>query len=928
MPVTELNLISMSDAQSNVAAQREPTSDALLLVRYFKHGSRDAMDELFNRHTNTAYRLALAEIGNAADAEEAVQAAFLQILLKGGKAKIGNVRGWIMRIVIDTCRDKLKEEIRRRKRQETAAQSQDQSAASASATDSEKAELVSAAISAIKGLPTKYRLPVWLHHLEGLSFKEVGYALSLPEDTVAQQSSRGLEQVRQSLAALGFTASAAAIPALLTSSSLPGAPAALTASLKNLIANAAEQGARAGTAVPNALALKTKAAFAGAVLLVVIAAALVQYHGGRKNEAKQDGDETSAAASPALPPNEEIGKLQAPILEKKVDAAYRRDSLSEVLNDLDRHASLRSAFSRAIDKSFLFTLEEKQVTVRQLLEKLAKEGKLDLECHGDEVVFWKKADDKTIAELDRKLLDGDEEARCEAIYDLALLGDKRIYPLLSRALSDKQAIVAAKAIVELNAGHRSTWHFVGSAQENFATVSKLFSSPDLAGYKLDLVGLLGATRDPRAIDQLIVLLKDPDPRVRIGAAEALAETRDPRAVEALIAFLKGADSGLRERAASALANTRDPRAVEPLIALSHDADANLRSSAAAALCKMADPRAVDAFIALLKDEDPNVPGNASFSLFGTHDLEAVAPFITLLEEAQARRVISSADDLRIRRNAKAIDGLIALAKTDNPGVQANAAYCLGMTRDGRALDALIALSKDANPFLRFIAGSPMGDTRDPRATERLLTLLRDDDPNVRQNAANGLGEVCDPGAVDPLLALLKDPNANFRAAAARALGQIRNTRAMEPLPALLSDTDANVRASIADALGQTRNPRGIKPLLTLLKDENRIGRSVAAFALGKIRDRRTVDTLLPLLSDVEQGVRAAAAFALGKIGDPRAVEGLLALLKDPSPNVRTKTVDALRTWESGNASVQATLAEYEKHEAAKARPPTPPSSDF
>ena len=84
-----------------------------------------------------AYRLAFAAVENAADAEEIVQMAFLQVLLKSGKDEIYNVRGWIMRMVVDTCHDKMKAEARRRRREKDAKVDR----ASVPGLDDEKAEL-------------------------------------------------------------------------------------------------------------------------------------------------------------------------------------------------------------------------------------------------------------------------------------------------------------------------------------------------------------------------------------------------------------------------------------------------------------------------------------------------------------------------------------------------------------------------------------------------------------------------------------------------------------------------------------------------------------------------------------------------------------------------------------------------------------------
>jgi RNA polymerase sigma factor (sigma-70 family) len=242
-------------------------SDQSLLQRYFVDGDRDAMERLFNRHAGMAYRIALREVRNAADAEEVVQTAFFNILTKGDHQG-ANVRGWIMRIVVNACRNRATENTRRREREGRASTGHAEEPA-----DTEKAELVSAALRQINGLPERYRLPVSLHFLEGLSFKEISYALSLPEDTVSKQARRGIEQLRQSLAAAGFAS--VVVPELLSAAPLVNAPAALTASFKTVIASAALKGSVVpfgAAAAKGGVGISIKKAAIGAVLLLTCAA--------------------------------------------------------------------------------------------------------------------------------------------------------------------------------------------------------------------------------------------------------------------------------------------------------------------------------------------------------------------------------------------------------------------------------------------------------------------------------------------------------------------------------------------------------------------------------------------------------------------------------------------------------------------------------
>lgn len=285
--LTEIKAATMSSHAQNKAL--ESHEDAVLLKRYFERGDKDAMEELFKRYADMAYRVSLAYTRNAADAEEAAQSAFVKILEGGGK-DVRNVRGWIMSIVVDTCLNNMRAEGRRRRREEAAAKAQ----ADAPARAEEDSEKVVAAINAVHALPETYRMPVWLHHLEGLSFAEVGHALSLPEATVRKQAHRGIEQVRQALTAAGAIGMAA-VPEILAAFELPAAPASFAASIKGLVANHAATGslmsATAGApAKAAAAAMPAKLALtAGALLAVSAVVVIANHYAGGRPESKEEG---------------------------------------------------------------------------------------------------------------------------------------------------------------------------------------------------------------------------------------------------------------------------------------------------------------------------------------------------------------------------------------------------------------------------------------------------------------------------------------------------------------------------------------------------------------------------------------------------------------------------------------------------------------
>ena len=73
---------------------------------------------------------------------------------------------------------------------------------------------------------------------------------------------------------------------------------------------------------------------------------------------------------------------------------------------------------------------------------------------------------------------------------------------------------------------------------------------------------------------------------QVLAAECLVKINDVRAVEPLILALKDKDNRVRSTVAGALGYIKDTRAIEPLIQILGDSDKDVRSTAKEALIKL------------------------------------------------------------------------------------------------------------------------------------------------------------------------------------------------------------------------------------------------------------------------------------------------------------------------------------------------------
>jgi HEAT repeat protein len=132
---------------------------------------------------------------------------------------------------------------------------------------------------------------------------------------------------------------------------------------------------------------------------------------------------------------------------------------------------------------------------------------------------------------------------------------------------------------------------LGQEQTKDAALFSIENLKDNSSYVRTLyVEALWRTDDPRAVEPLILALKDNDSSVRHLAGQALADIGKP-AVEALVLALKDNDSNVRYSVVEALAGIGDNRAVEPLIQAQKDNEGLVRFFVVDALGKINDTRA-------------------------------------------------------------------------------------------------------------------------------------------------------------------------------------------------------------------------------------------------------------------------------------------------------------------------------------------------
>lgn len=167
--------------------------DRELLARHAA-GDREAFGELFARHRDRLWAVALRTVGNPEDAADALQDAAVSAFRSAdrfrGESAVGT---WLYRIVVNACLDRL----RRKAAHPTGPLPEEHSAFWAQAgqqgqTDQVgQRELRIVLEQALAALPVDQRLAVLAVDVEGLSVEEASAALGIPGGTVKSRCARG-----------------------------------------------------------------------------------------------------------------------------------------------------------------------------------------------------------------------------------------------------------------------------------------------------------------------------------------------------------------------------------------------------------------------------------------------------------------------------------------------------------------------------------------------------------------------------------------------------------------------------------------------------------------------------------------------------------------------------------------------------------------
>lgn len=136
----------------------------------------DRITELFHRHRDDVYRLAVSYTRSPQEAEDVCQTVFLKLLENPGITP-GKERAWLMQVTVNQCRSLLRSSWWKR----TVPMDETLS------TDPPRDNGV---LQAVMALPPKYRVVVYLHYYECSTAAEIGKLLGISTSAVTTRLSR------------------------------------------------------------------------------------------------------------------------------------------------------------------------------------------------------------------------------------------------------------------------------------------------------------------------------------------------------------------------------------------------------------------------------------------------------------------------------------------------------------------------------------------------------------------------------------------------------------------------------------------------------------------------------------------------------------------------------------------------------------------
>ncbi len=148
-------------------------------------GSEESIQERYGRYKTMLYRIAFSYLHNRHDCEDVLQEAFIKLCYSAPEFPgEEDEKRWLIRVTINLCKSHLRSFWNRNRRSMDELENY-------AVLPQEKEELME-----IFALPSKYRIVIHLHYMEGYRISEIAGLLKLSISAVKMRLKRGRELLK------------------------------------------------------------------------------------------------------------------------------------------------------------------------------------------------------------------------------------------------------------------------------------------------------------------------------------------------------------------------------------------------------------------------------------------------------------------------------------------------------------------------------------------------------------------------------------------------------------------------------------------------------------------------------------------------------------------------------------------------------------
>jgi len=370
------------------------------------------------------------------------------------------------------------------------------------------------------------------------------------------------------------------------------------------------------------------------------------------------------------------------------------------------------------------------------------------------------------------------------------LSSSRAYPptMLLEALGKEG--VAKSALLDVITAHRSRL----SVREILAAAYK-----QEANEKAALFRILGEIATDNDLPELVGRLNGKDPVARLHIINILSRFPTPEVQRALQQQLKDTNKLVRAATLGALAKMDGPIEIEQVCVLLRDPEIDVQNKAIDVVIRANDPDTIKYLIPVLKDENEYARRAAVEVLNEIGNAKSVKELLEAVSDDDWWVRSRAADALGKIGGPKVVEAVLQLVGDQDEDIRRAAVEILNQTKDDRAVGHLIEATKDKDWWVSERAVDALAEIGSKRAVPRLIEMLVTTPPKSLPVVVRALGRLGDHKVIDAVLPMLSREEKDIRLEAISSLAKLADERRLEQIRVQIQAQASNTEQTVAQA---------------------------------------------------------------------------------------------------------------------------------